>query len=33
MTIYNENEDIPPAINDEEVEVNYLRVQAADAMQ
>lgn len=32
MTIYNEDENIPPAINDEDVEVNYLRVEAADAM-
>lgn len=32
MTIYNENENIPKGVNDEGVQANYLRVQAADAM-
>lgn len=32
LTIYNEGENIAPGINDELVQVNYLRVQAADAM-
>jgi len=33
MTIYNEDEIIPPGINEEVVELNYLRVKGAEAME
>lgn len=33
MCIYNENEQIPEELSDEEVQANLFRVQAADALE